>query len=170
MPPADPHRGQDLAHGLLDLLLLARHVVAGELAQQSSTASCWCRMSICCPAIVCSAISVSWSAIARLSLAAWARLALTWSETMIDSCGRLRIVSSSGQGTLSKPIDRAEDQPGHDPDRDEQEDVHRAAEEVDPVRDLVQDAGPADVLGQHELGMVLLRALLDLRDLAVQLV
>ena len=53
--------------------------------------------------MACSAISVSWSAMARLSLAVCARFALTCSETMIDSCGRLRIVSSSGHGVLSKP-------------------------------------------------------------------
>src|ERR1035441_9930846 len=33
---------------------------------------------------------VSWSAIARLSLAVCARFALTWSEIMMDSWGRLR--------------------------------------------------------------------------------
>src|SRR5450631_4097581 len=46
---------------------------------------------------------VSWSAIARLSLAVCARFALTWSEIMMDSWGRLRMVSSSGHGVLSKP-------------------------------------------------------------------
>ena len=40
---------------------------------------------------------------ARRSLAACERFALTCSEIMIDSCGRLRITSSSGHGVLSKP-------------------------------------------------------------------
>ena len=40
---------------------------------------------------------------ARRSLAACARLALTCSEIMMDNCGRLRMVSSSGHGVLSNP-------------------------------------------------------------------
>ena len=48
-------------------------------------------------------MSVSWSAIARLSLAVCARFALTCSEIMMDSCGRFKIVSSSGHGVLSNP-------------------------------------------------------------------
>ena len=40
---------------------------------------------------------------ARRSLAAWARLALTCSEIMMDSCGRFKMVSSSGHGVLSNP-------------------------------------------------------------------
>src|SRR5689334_3867664 len=74
-----------------------------KLSRMASTRSWPFRMSSCCLAISCSAIRVSWSAIARRSLAACARLALTWSEIMIDSCGRLRMVSSSGHGVLSKP-------------------------------------------------------------------
>src|SRR5580692_10317548 len=76
------------------------------LAKLSSNASTWFwpfRISICCLPISCSAISVSWSAMARRSLAACERFALTCSEIMIDSCGRLRITSSSGHGVLSKP-------------------------------------------------------------------
>lgn len=42
-------------------------------------------------------------AVLDLSPSACARFALTCSETMIDSCGRFNMVSSRGQGVLSKP-------------------------------------------------------------------
>src|SRR5690348_3658424 len=74
-----------------------------KLSSMASTRSWPFRMSSCCLAISCRAIRVSWSAMARRSLAAWARLALTCSEIMMDSCGRFKMVSSSGHGVLSNP-------------------------------------------------------------------
>ena len=66
-------------------------LLANWLQDRQHACPAACRISSCCAAIVCSAISVSWSAMARLSLAACARLALTCSEIMIDSCGRFRM-------------------------------------------------------------------------------
>src|SRR6266702_2318778 len=74
-----------------------------KLSSMASTRSWPFRISSCCLAISCSAIRVSWSAMARRSLAARARLALTCSEIMMDSCGRFKMVSSSGHGVLSNP-------------------------------------------------------------------
>src|ERR1700749_3109981 len=134
-----------------------------KLSSMASTRSWPFRMSSCCLAISCRAIRVSWSAMARRSLAAWARLALTCSEIMIDSCGRVKMVSSSGHGVFATPTMLPRKEPGHEARGDADEHVHRAAELVHDVRDPVQQAGPADVLGQHQPGLMLLRVLPDLQ-------
>jgi hypothetical protein len=71
---------------------------------------------------------------------------------------------------LVEADDVAEEQPHDDADRDAEEYPHGPAHPVDPVGDLVEQAGAADLVREDQLGVVVPRVGLDVLDPVVQFV
>src|SRR5580692_2017510 len=160
--------GQDLVHAVLDLALPARHVLAGEVVQDGQH-----------PVLAVQDVELllghlvqrDQRLVIRDGAAVAGGLGPVGADLQRDHDRQLRQVEDDEQqrpGRLVEPDDVAEEQPDHDADGDEDEHVHRAAEPVDPIGDLVQDAGPAHVFGQDQLGDVQLRARPNLHGPLVQ--
>src|ERR1700677_99120 len=158
------HDRQDLLHRILDLALPARHVLAGKILQDTKDSILAFEQIDLLPGHL---VQGNECLMVGDGPTVTGGLRPVRADLQRDHDGQLRQVEDGKQQwpwRLVEADDVAKEQPGHDADGDEHEDVHGPAELVHGVRDLVQEPVAPHMLRGDQPGPVHLGRPADLRD------